>query len=210
MAAGPVQLVIFPEVMPGNTGRADAEIVFAPFSVLARPGSENETMMDHEPGCNFMGFPLRGSSEGTVMARSSNPADPPLIDPNYLDTEYDRAVTVGLFRFIRNLMTQPALAPFVVAELGDAASVQTDDEIIDMIRDTGVSGYHSAGTCKMGVDGDNLAVLDERLRVRGAQGLRVVDLSAMPLQVSANTNGPVMAMAYKLADMMKQDLAQAS
>jgi len=210
MAAGPVQLVIFPEVMPGNTGRADAEIVFAPFSVLARPGSENETMMDHEPGCNFMGFPLRGTSEGTVMARSSNPADPPLIDPNYLDTEYDRAVTVGLFRFIRNLMTQPALAPFVVAELGDAASVQTDDEIIDMIRDTGVSGYHSAGTCKMGVDGDNLAVLDERLRVRGAQGLRVVDLSAMPLQVSANTNGPVMAMAYKLADMMKQDLAQAS
>jgi choline dehydrogenase-like flavoprotein len=165
-------------------------------------------MMDTEPGCNFMGFPLRGTSEGKAMARSSNPADPPLIDPNYLDTDYDRAVTVGVFRFIRSLMTQPALASFTVAELGDAAKVQTDDEIIDLIRDTGVSGYHSAGTCKMGVDEDKLAVLDERLRVRGAQGLRVVDCSAMPLQVSANTNGPVMAMAYKLADMMKQDLAQ--
>jgi choline dehydrogenase len=143
-----------------------------------------------------------------LMARSADPAEPPVINPNYLATEYDRAVTVRLVRFVRSLMTHPAMLPYAVGELGEAAGAQTDDEIIDLVKRTGTSGYHSCGTCKMGVDGDPNAVLDERLNVRGVAGLRVMDLSAMPLQVSCNTNAPVMAMAWKLVDMMRADLAR--
>jgi choline dehydrogenase len=206
MSAGVVQLVIYPEVMQGGTGRADAQIVWAPFSVLARPGKGNKTMMDPQPGCNFMAFPLRGTSEGTLTARSADPAEPPLINPNYLATEYDQTVTVRLVRFVRRLMTHSAMHPYAMEELDEAAQAQTDDEIIDLVKRNGISGHHSCGTCKMGIDGDPKAVLDERLNVRGVAGLRVMDLSAVPLQVSGNPNAPVMAMAWKLVDMMRTDL----
>jgi choline dehydrogenase len=208
MAAGPIQMVLFAEVLPGKTGRADAEFVYAPYSVAQRPGVDGAILMEDEPGCCFNGFPLRGTSEGSVMAASADPWAAPVIRPNYLATDYDRSVTIGLVRFIRGLMTRPELASYVVAELGDAATACTDDEIVDLMRRKGSSGYHSVGTCKMGIDGDKGAVLDERLRVRGAAALRVVDCSVMPLQVSANTNGPVMAIAWRAADMIREDLAR--
>ena len=208
LSTGSTQVVIFPEVLPGNTGRADAEFVYGPYSLTTRPGKDDQIVMEDAPGCNFNGFALRGTSQGSVMARSADPAAPPVIRPNYLATDYDRAVTVGLVRFIKRLMTHPLLEPYVVGELGEAARVQADDEIIDLVRRTGNSGYHSVGTCKMGVDDDREAVLDERLRVRGVSGLRIADCSVMPVQVSANTNGPVMAIAWRLADMMKEDLAR--
>jgi choline dehydrogenase-like flavoprotein len=207
MGSGSTQLTVFPEVL-GNTGRADAEFVYGPYSMASRPEKNNEMTMEDEPGCNIVGFPLRGTSEGTVMAQSADPAAPPVIRPNYLDTDYDRAVTIGLVRFMKKLMKQPSMEPFVVGELGEFAHVNTDEEIIDLVRRVGYSGYHSVGTCKMGVDGDPTAVLDERLKVRGVTGLRVADCSIMPLQVSANTNGPVMAIAWKTADMIKEDLAR--
>ena len=206
MAVGPIQMVLFPEVLPGDTGRADSEFVYAPYSVAQRPGVEGEIQMEEEPGCCFNGFPLRGTSIGSVMARSKDPAVPPVIRPNYLATEYDRAVTIGLVRFIRRLMNRPELKPYVMGELGEAAAATTNDEIIDLMLRSGTSGYHSVGTCKMGSDADRSAVLDERLRVRGVSGLRVVDCSVMPLQVSANTNGPVMAIAWRAANMMREDL----
>jgi choline dehydrogenase len=208
LSAGAVQLVIFPEVMPGGTGRADGQIVWAPYSVLARPGKGNKTMMDPQPGCNYMAFPLRGTSEGTLMARSADPAESPLVKPNYLGTEYDRAVTVRLVRFVRRLMTHSAMQPYALEELDEAAQAQTDDEIIDLVKRNGISGHHSCGTCKMGIDGDPKAVLDERLNVRGVAGLRVMDLAAVPLQVSGNPNAPVMAMAWKLVDMMRKELGR--
>jgi choline dehydrogenase len=206
MAAGPIQMVLFPEVLSGGTGRADAEFVYAPYSVSQRPGVEGELVMEDEPGCCFNGFPLRGTSEGSVMAASSDPAVPPVIRPNYLATAYDREVTLGLVRFIRRLMSRPELSSFIVGEVGAAAAATTDDEIINLMMRTGTSGYHSIGTCKMGIDSDRGAVLDERLRVRGIGGLRVVDCSVMPLQVSANTNGPVMAIAWRAADLIGGDL----
>jgi choline dehydrogenase-like flavoprotein len=208
MSTGSCQMSIFPEVLRGKTGRADAEFVYAPYSMAARPGRDDEIMMEHEPGCHFNGFPLRGTSEGTVMARSADPAAPPLIRPNYLATDYDRAVTIGLVRFIKSLMTHAQMQPYVTGEIGESAKIASDDEIIDYVRRFGSSGYHSIGTCKMGPDGDVNAVLDQRLRVRGVDGLRVCDCSVMPTQVSANTNGPVMAIAWKCADMIREDLAR--
>lgn len=206
LSYGTMQMVIFPEVLPGNTGRADAEFVYAPWSVAQRPGTEAETAMEDEPGCFFAGFPLRPTSEGVLMAKSADPAAAPLIKPNYLYTDYDRAVTVGLVRFLRRLMGQPALAPYVLKESSQGSEAKTDDEIIDFIARTSGSGYHTIGTCKMGVDGDRHAVLDERLRVRGVEGLRIVDCSVMPTFISANTNGPVMAIAWRAADIVREDL----
>ena len=137
------------------------------------------------------------------MARSSNPEDPPVIHPNYLATEGDRATAVGAFRFARRLMSQSALAPFVQDEKTPGSQVQSDDEIIDVYRKRGQSGYHAMGTCRMGADEN--AVLDERLRVRGASGLRVVDLSVVPGPLSGNTNGPTMAIAARASDLILED-----
>lgn len=200
------QLVIFPEVLPGSTGRADAELGYGPFSLTRRPGTGQLTL-EEDPGCFFTGFPLRGTSTGRVMAQSTDPAAPPSIRPNYFSTDYDRAVTVGLVRFLRALMTHTALTPYVVGELGELAAAHTEHEIIDFMRREGMSSYTSSGTCKMGVNGDAQAVLDDRLRVRGIAGLRVVDCSVMPTQVSANTNGPVMALAWRAADLIREDFA---
>ena len=83
--------------------------------------------------------------------------------------------------------------------------MNTDEEILDAWRRFGQSGYHAVGTCKMGLDNDPNAVVDARLRVRGVAGLRVMDCSIMPTNVSSNTNGPAMAMAWRAADLILQD-----
>jgi choline dehydrogenase len=206
LAGGPMKLLIFAQLLADAARRADAELLHAPFSFATLPGKDDDIVLDPEPGCTFISFPLRPTSQGTVMARSADPADPPLIDPNYLDTDYDRVVTIELVRFLKRLMTQPALAPYVVGELGEAAHAETDDEIVDVVRRTGKSCFHNVGTCKMGVDGDPTAVLDARLRVRGITGLRVADCSVLPLQISAEPNGPAMAIGWRAADLLADRL----
>jgi choline dehydrogenase len=205
LAGGPMKLVVFAQVLDDASGRADAELLHAPFSFSALPGKDDDIVLDPDPGCTFISFPLRPTSRGTVMARSADPADPPVIDPRYLDTDYDRAVTIELVRFLKRLMTQPALAPYVVAELGEAANVDTDDEIIDLVRRTGKSCFHNVGTCKMGGDADPTAVLDARLHVRGIAGLRVADCSVLPVQISAEPNGPAMAIGWRAAELLRAD-----
>jgi choline dehydrogenase len=100
-------------------------------------------------------------------------------------------------------MRQPPLTPYLGEETTPGAVVQSDAEILDAFAQRGQAGYHAAGTCRMGTD--SKAVLDARLRVRGAVGLRVVDLSAFPTLVSGNTNGPVMAVAARAADLVLED-----
>jgi choline dehydrogenase-like flavoprotein len=97
-------------------------------------------------------------------------------------------------------MRQPAIAPMVIGEREPSRSMQTDEQILSAFRSQGQAGYHACGTCRMG-DFDD-AVLDEKLRVRGADGLRVVDGSIMPTMVSANTNGPIMAAAWHAASLI--------
>jgi choline dehydrogenase len=202
LASGPMKLVVFAQMLDDSAGRADAELLHAPFSFSALPGKDDDIVLDPEPGCTFVSFPLRPTSQGTVMARSANPADPPLIDPNYLDTDYDRAVMVELVRFLKRLMTHRVLARYVAGELGEAAQAETDGEILDVVRRTGKSCFHNVGTCKMGADRDPTAVLDARLRVRGIGGLRVADCSVLPVQISAEPNGPAMAIGWRAADLL--------
>ena len=104
---------------------------------------------------------------------------------------------------MRRLAAQPALAKFIAEEKTPGEGVQTDDEIVEVFRMRGQSGYHAMGTCRMGTDAG--AVLDGRLRVRGAAGLRVVDLSVVPGPVSGNTNAPTMAIAARASDLILED-----
>jgi len=137
-----------------------------------------------------------------VAIRSADPLEAPTIRANHLATESDLRATVDLTRFVRRLVAQPVLAPFLGPETMPGTDVQTDDEILNACARSD-SCAHAVGTCRMGVD--PLAVVDPRLRVRGLRGLRVMDCSVMPTQVSGNTNGPVMAMAWRAASLIRQD-----
>src|SRR5262249_24518437 len=115
----------------------------------------------------------------------------------------DQRCSVGVVRFMRRWLAQAPMVPYVGEETTPGKTVKTDDEIISAFASLGQSGYHACGTCRMGAD--DKAVLGEDLRVRGVSGLRVVDLSFFPTMVSGNTNGPMMALAWRAADLILED-----
>lgn len=142
---------------------------------------------------------LRPASRGSVTLRSLDPADAPLIDPNFFGAEEDLDAMVKGFRMTRKLMDAPALASVRHRELY-TEGVETDDQIRAILRARSDTVYHPVGTCKMGRD--SMAVVDGRLRVHGIEGLRVVDASIMPTLVGGNTNAPTIAIAEKAAAMI--------
>src|SRR4029079_12394547 len=147
---------------------------------------------------------LRPTSRGYVRIANSDTRANPSILYNYLSTPEDQRVAVDCIKLTRRIMSQPALARFEPEEfLPDPKTSQTDAEMLEAARATAGTVYHPVGTCKMGQD--PLAVVDERLRVRGIAGLRVVDASIMPNLVSGNTNAPTIMIAEKAADMIKAD-----
>jgi len=186
-------------------GVPDAELQIASFSIdMSSAGANAKPLtFESEPGVMFMGYPLRPSSQGRLMITSRDPKIPARIQPNYLSAEYDRQVAIGIFRYVRQYVQQPAMSIHVQGETFPGPSVTSDDEIVDFVRRSGQCGYHTVGTCSMG--SDPRAALDSRLRVKGVTGLRVMDCSIMPTMVSgANTNGPVMALAWRAADLILQ------
>lgn len=144
---------------------------------------------------------LRPESRGTVTLDSSDAFAAPLIDPNYLATEEDRRALRQGVKMAREVFAQRPFDPFRGKELAPGASAQSDADIDRYIRETAETIYHPVGTCRMGVD--PRAVLDEHCRVRGVEGLRVVDASVMPLLVSGNTNAPTVMIAEKIADHIR-------
>lgn len=146
---------------------------------------------------------LRPESRGHVRITSPDPNRHPEILANYLDAETDRRVAVEGVRVGRRIAEAAPLAQIVRDEREPGYAAQTDDEILDWIRSRATTIYHPAGTCKMGQD--ELAVVDERLRVRGIDGLRVADASIMPTITSGNTNAPAIMIGEKVADMVAED-----
>jgi choline dehydrogenase len=148
---------------------------------------------------------LNPESRGTVHIRSARPEDPPAIAPAYLSTDADRRVAAESLRLTRRIAAQPALAPYAPRELRPGTQYQSDDELWRLAGDIGTTIFHPVGTCRMGRDGDPLAVLDGRLRVRGIGALVVADASAMPTITSGNTNAPTLMIAERAAQWLRED-----
>lgn len=148
---------------------------------------------------------LRPYSRGHIAIKSADPLQYPEIHPNYLSDERDHPVVIGGLRVARRIAETPSLAPHILSEFVPGAQYQTDAELLQAARNYSQSIYHPSGTCKMGHDA--MAVVDDRLRVHGLKGLRIVDASIMPELVSGNTNAPTIMIAEKAADMIISDAA---
>lgn len=148
---------------------------------------------------------LNPTSRGTVRIRSKRFEDAPAIAPNYLSTDADRKVAADSLRVTRRIAEQPALAKYKPQEWKPGVQYQSDEDLARLAGDIATTIFHPVGTTKMGADNDPMAVLDARLRVRGVQGLRVVDAGAMPTITSGNTNSPTLMMAEKAAGWIRAE-----
>ncbi len=200
LTMAPSQLGIFTRSDP-HRERANIQYHVQPLS-LDRFGEPLHTF----PAFTASVANVRPTSRGFIRLRSPDPADKPVIQPNYLSTDDDRKVAADSIRMTRRIVAQPALAPFQPSEFLPGASVPDDDEaLIKAAGDIGTTIFHPVGTAKMGRDSDPTAVVDERLRMFGLERIRVVDASVMPTITSGNTNSPTMMIAEKGAAMILED-----
>jgi len=146
---------------------------------------------------------LRPESRGSLRIKSADPAAAPEIRINYLATETDRTAFVEGIKILRRILAAPALKPYVAGEVEPGPKITSDEDILNFCRQRGSTVYHPTSTCRMG--NDPLAVVDQRLRLRGIEGLRVVDASVMPDLMSGNTNAPTIMIAEKASDMILED-----
>jgi len=148
---------------------------------------------------------LRPESRGYLEIKSADPAEKPALHPNYLSEDLDCRFFVEALKFGRKVAEQPSLKAYISEEMEPGIAVQSDAELLAHTRKKATTVFHPVGTCKMGTDGDAGAVVDERLRVRGIDGLRVADASIMPTLVSGNTNAPCIMIGEKVSDYLKED-----
>jgi choline dehydrogenase-like flavoprotein len=189
----------FVRTLPELT-RPDVQLHF----VIGMVDNHNRTMhWGHGMSCHSC--PLRPKSRGTLTLASRNALDAPRIDPGFLSDAEDLETMVRGFKLVRRIFAQPAFAAFGGGDLARElyfGDVRTDDEIRAAIRARADTIYHPVGTCRMG--SDDRAVVDPQLRVRGLEGLRVVDASIMPTLISGNTNAPVVMIAERAVDLIRR------
>lgn len=181
----------------------DLQFVFTPGSY--KPG--RVYVLDDFPAATCGFTQQRPESVGFVRLKSKDPTEAPTIQPNYLDTEKDRATVVAAMRLARKFLCSEEMAKFYLKEELPGADVVSDDALLEFARKTGNTGYHLIGTCMMGPPSDPLAVVDPSLRVHGLGGVRVIDASIMPRMVSANTYASTLMIAEKGADMVLEKMA---
>jgi choline dehydrogenase-like flavoprotein len=180
--------------------RPDVQLLMAPFSLTLGGDDPGDVRPETPPGLQCIALPVRPTSEGELSITAADPDAPLEIRPNFLATEEDRTSAVGAVRYVRALMGQAPMAGLIDGETVPGPGARTDDEILAAYGAFGSPGYHAVGVCRMGAD--EAAVVDARLRVRGVGGLRIADCSVMPTIPSGNTNGPVMALAWRAADLI--------
>lgn len=180
----------------------DLQFHFCP-GFLMNHGKENP---EDGHGVSLGATQVRPESRGEIRLRSADPFDDPAIDPNYLDEEEDLEVLVEGVKRAREVFDAEAFEGVLGREVWPGEGVQTDEGIAEHIRETAHTVYHPVGSCKMG--NDEMAVVDDRLRVRGVEGLRVVDASVMPTIPSGNTNAPTIMVAEKAADLIRDGTEQ--
>jgi len=182
--------------------RPDGQIYFINFSTAKRGG-----VLHPFSGFTLSLSQLQAESRGWVRIRSADPAAPPAIHYNYLSAESERRTMVEGLKLVRRLAGTPPLAGYVAAEFQPGPSVQSDEDWLGYCRESGDTVFHPTSTCRMGEDARS--VVDTRLRVRGLEGLRVIDASILPAVVSGNTNAAVFAIAEKGADLVRADAGSA-
>jgi choline dehydrogenase len=165
--------------------------------------SAQKRMLEKDPGMTVVIGQCRPDSRGSIHIKSATPGAEPAIRPNFLSAQTDRDATVAGMQIARKIVQNPAIAKYIAFENNPGDKVQSYDEWLDFARRNGQTTYHVIGTCKMG--SDPMAVVDDRLRVHGIAGLRVIDASIMPTVPSGNTNAPTIMVAEKGADMIKED-----
>jgi choline dehydrogenase-like flavoprotein len=205
LATGPFEIGAFVRTRPSE--KTPNLQLYIGGLTLAVPENSNEPAplqaVQHFPGMTVVGQLLHLESEGRIRLTSADPDAPLAISPNWLSTENDRRAAIDMIHYMRRLVAQPALASSIAEEMLPGAAIRSDAEILDTVRRFASCGTHAVRSCRMGRD--ERSVVDERARVRGVSGLRVVDCSIMPGLVSGNTNGPAMATGWRAADLILED-----
>ena len=180
--------------------RPDMKLQIHKISAADRTGYTKGTGLDDYPGVSIGYFQLYPESRGSVHLASADPAAPPSIRPNYLSTAGDRAAALRGLHLSRAIGGAAPLRRFLVEETRPGPATQEEEALMDYIRRHGATSYHPVGTCRMGTDPDS--VVDPACRVRGVDGLRVVDASVMPFLVSSNTNAPAIAIGERASQLI--------
>ena len=203
-----VMSLVFGTVRMFTRSRPDLEVpdimlLAVPLIAEIKPGKRRRVFPIE--GFYINGHVQRTESSGSIHIRSADPLAPPMINFRFLDTENDRQAAIAVVRRSREIVQAPPLSDYVAEELFPGSQVQSDEDILKFLRDTGGVTHHMAGTCKMGHD--TMAVVDDRLRVHGIQRLRVADASIMPTLPSGNTGIPCIMIGEKCAAMILEDAA---
>jgi choline dehydrogenase len=181
----------------------DLELVFAPV-----PFIDHGLVPPPGHGLTIGAVALQPRSHGAITLRSSDPLQAPRIQPNYLsdDTGEDLHVLVEGMKLARRIFDMPAFTRYAADPIEPATRADTDEAIVEHVREQAETLYHPVGTCKMGTD--HRAVVDPQLRVRGVEGLRVVDASVMPVIPRGHTNASTIMIAEKAADLIRSSTTQ--
>lgn len=203
LAVGINQGGCFMKALPDESATPDIQFHVASLSADMAGGK-----VHHFSGMTLSVCQLRPESRGHIRIRSADPFSPPEMQPNYLSTDRDRRTLVAALKAVRAITGSVAMHGMVKQEVKPGMDTQSDAELLEFCRNNGATIFHPSGTCQMGLDPLLGAVLDARFRVHGIAALRVIDCSAMPTLVSGNTNAPVVMMAEKAVDMIREDAAQ--
>ena len=200
LALGSSQVAAFVKSRP-EEDYADLQISFRPMTFSYQ--QNGVVTVDDKPGVGVSVYQLRPHTTGSVTLRSPDASQSAVFAPNFMSNSDDIRAMISGIKQIRAIMETEPMASRVTSEFWPGPMVQTDADIRAFMEEHGNSAHHQAGTCKMGRDA--LSVVDERLRVRGVDRLRVVDASIMPHLTSGNTNAPTIMIGVKAADMIRRD-----
>ena len=207
--SGPLALGInmagmFCRALPEENATPDTQFHFATLSADHASGTVHPFS-----GCTYSVCQLRPESRGRVRIKNRDALNAPSIQANYLATDTDQRNTVAGVNFARRVAETQPMRALMKREFRPGEDVRSDDEILSYCRENASTIFHPSGTARMGAATDPMAVVDERLRVHGIAGLRVIDCSVMPTLISGNTNVPTMMIAEKAAEMILEDAARA-
>ena len=204
MLASPVvQTMAYIKTLP-DLAQPDVQLALVPFAYIVQPESTNAltAFTPKQNGVMLSGFIANPKSRGKVALNKHDISEKPIIDYDFFQQGEDLETLVRSCKFIESVFQQPAMAQFVTGECSVQSPINSDKDWKDYIRAGAIPCYHFSGTCKMGVD--KMAVVDPELKIHGLSRLRVVDASIMPTVTSGNTYAPVVAIAEKAAEMIKE------